>query len=75
MVYSDGKLYMGDLAAEGVWVYDLKQRTGARLQLKQPVRWAASFAVDKEGNIYFTTAKLNYPAEKRIPFQIYQLKK
>ncbi len=75
MVYSEGKLYMGDLASEGVWVYDLEERMGRRLQLNQPVRWADSFAADKEGNIYFTTAQLNYTAEKRIPFQIYQLKK
>ncbi len=75
MVYSDGKLYMGDLAAEGVWVYDLKERKGSQLKLKQTVRWADSFAVDKAGNIYFTTTQLNYPAAERISFRIYQLKK
>ncbi len=67
------KLYMGDLSAEGVWVYDLVTKKGAAVKLPHTVRWADSFARDKEGNVYFTTTQLNYPADQRIPFRVYKL--
>ncbi len=73
MLRIGNKIYMGDLSAEGVWVYDLDSKKGTRAKLPHTVRWADSFTHDREGNIYFTTTQLNYPAAQYIPFKIYKM--
>ena len=38
------------------------------------IRWADSFAMDKDGNIYFTTSQIHLPKENRKEYQVLQLK-
>lgn len=75
MLLQGNKLYMGNLPKEGVWEYDLKTGEGVNIDLGEPVRWADSFAADKEGNIYFTTSQINYPREQQEKFKIIKMMK
>lgn len=38
------------------------------------IRWADSFAMDKDGYIYFTTSQIHLPEENRKKYQVLQLK-
>lgn len=37
------------------------------------IRWADSFAIDKSGDIYFTTSQIHLPNEMRKQYQILSL--
>ena len=69
------KIYLGDLAAEGLFVYDLKTQQGRRLSAQVPLRWADSFAEDSQGRIYFTTSQINYRDQPPEAYRIYRLPK
>lgn len=77
MVLRDGCLYMGDLADEGVWEFDLEaentNEAGTILPLKKDFRWADSFALAPDGSVYFTTSAINYPPEQQPPYELYRL--
>ncbi|MFC2343437.1 MAG: L-dopachrome tautomerase-related protein [Negativicutes bacterium] len=77
MVLRDGCLYMGDLADEGVWEFDVEventDEAGTILPLKKDFRWADSFALAPDGSIYFTTSAINYPPEQQPPYELYRL--
>ncbi|MGP1471807.1 MAG: L-dopachrome tautomerase-related protein [Schwartzia sp. (in: firmicutes)] len=77
MVLREGTLYMGDLADEGVWAFELgmdnANEAGRILQLKKDVRWADSFALAPDGSIYFTTSATNYPPEQQPPYELCRL--
>jgi len=66
-------LYMGDLAKESIYVFNLKTKQGVDLELKQAIHWADSFAQDREGRLYFTTSQINYRDKVQEPYRIYQL--
>jgi sugar lactone lactonase YvrE len=66
-------LYMGDLAKEGIYVFNLKTKQGSDLQLNQGIHWADSFAQDREGRLYFTTSQINYRNNVNQSYRIYQL--
>lgn len=70
----DNKLFMANLPGESLWIYDLITKKGETLDLGFPVRWADSFAADKDGTIYFTTAQINYPVEQREKYQLIAMK-
>jgi len=74
MILHNGKLYMADLPEEGLWSFDIKTKRGERFDYGYTIRWADSFAVDKEGYIYFTTSQINYPEQERIKYEIYKFK-
>lgn len=69
------KIYMGDLAREGLFVYDLRQKQGTPLPVPVPVRWADSFAAAPQGDLYFTTSQINYRNQPPEPYRIYKLKR
>lgn len=77
MVLREGCLYMGDLADEGVWEFDVEAEhtgdAGRILPLKRDFRWADSFALAPDGSIYFTTSAVNYPPEQQPPYELYRL--
>ena len=77
MVLRNGYLYMGDLADEGVWEFDVEventDEAGTILPLKKDFRWADSFALAPDGSIYFTTSAINYPPEQQPPYELYRL--
>lgn len=77
MVLRGGCLYMGDLADEGVWEFDVEaentNEAGTILPLKKDFRWADSFALAPDGSIYFTTSAVNYPPEQQPPYELYRL--
>ncbi|MEG1587668.1 MAG: lactoylglutathione lyase family protein [Bacteroidales bacterium] len=75
MLLANNMLFMGNLPQESIWVYDLNTKKGKNIDLGYPVRWADSFAADKNGNIYFTTSQINYPVEKRETYKIIKMKK
>ena len=66
-------LYMGDLAKESIYAFNLKTKQGVDLELKQAIHWADSFAQDREGRLYFTTSQINYRDKVQEPYRIYQL--
>ena len=72
--WAEGKLYMGDLANEGIYVFDLQTKKGHGIKLDRAIHWADSFAQDKQGNIYFTTSQINYRKNPNEPYRIDQLK-
>lgn len=77
MVLRNGYLYMGDLADEGVWEFDVEaentNEAGTILPLKKDFRWVNSFALAPDGSIYFTTSAINYPPEQQPPYELYRL--
>lgn len=75
MLLLDDKLYMGNLPEEGIWQYDLKSRFGTSIDLGESIRWADSFACDRDGCIYFTTSQINYPRELQEKFKLRKMKK
>ncbi|MGL4994390.1 MAG: lactoylglutathione lyase family protein [Bacteroidales bacterium] len=75
MLLHENKLYMANLPTEGIWEYDLNSGRGININLKEPIRWADSFAKDSDGNIYFTTSQINYPIQKREKYKIFKMMK
>lgn len=73
MILSGGKLYMANLPQEGIWQYDLVSGRGQTISLGQPIRWADSFASDKDGNVYFTTSQINYSINNREKYKIMKM--
>lgn len=74
MVLHNDKLYMADLPNESIWYYDFATGKGQNINLGTTIRWADSFATDKEGYIYFTTSQINYPEQERFKYEIYKFK-
>ena len=74
MVLHNNKLYMADLPDEGIWYYDFATGKGQNIDFGTAIRWADSFATDKEGYVYFTTSQINYPEQERIKYEIYKFK-
>lgn len=75
MLLIGNKLYMANLPNESIWQYDLVSGCGQNIELSTPIRWADSFATDKDGNIYFTTSQINYPADNREKYKIMKMTK
>ena len=75
MLLINNKLYMADLPKESIWQYDLKSGKGVSLKLPLSIRWADSFAADKDGAIYFTTSQINYPTNERETYKIMKMTK
>lgn len=69
----DNKLYMGDLAKETIYIYDLQAHTGQSLKLSEPLYWVDSLAQDNAGNIYFTTSQINFRGTPPGPYKLYKL--
>jgi sugar lactone lactonase YvrE len=65
----NGNLWMGALESNGV---NMINQDGKLVRVLQSptIRWADSFALDKEGNIYFTTSQIHLPEKDRGMYQI-----
>ncbi|MDU1892555.1 MAG: L-dopachrome tautomerase-related protein [Dysgonomonas sp.] len=74
MILNNNKLYMADLPNEGLWSFDLATKEGKTFDFGITIRWADSFATDKDGYIYFTTSQINYPEQERIKYEIFKFK-
>ncbi|MCT4638395.1 MAG: major royal jelly family protein [Bacteroidales bacterium] len=69
-----GNLWLGGLEDNSVNV--LKSDGTIEKVIKDDIiRWADSFAIDKSGNIYFTTSQIHLPNEKRKQYQVLRLNK
>ncbi len=73
MVLRKGKLFMANLAEEKIWEFDLAAKTGKNVDLPENIRWADSFSLAADGNIYFTTSQINYPLQKRKGYELFRL--
>ncbi len=78
MVLRDDILYMGDLADEAVWafdIYDPNKKDAGRIlaELQKDFRWPASFALAPDKSVYFTTTAANYPPNQRAPYELYRM--
>ena len=78
MVLRDNYLFMGDLADEAVWRFDLtepnKKEAGSMMvELQKDFRWPASFALAPDKSVYFTTTAANYPKDQQAPYELYRM--
>jgi sugar lactone lactonase YvrE len=69
MFDQDGNLWMGGLESNGV---NMRDQDGNLVRVLQSptIRWADSFAMDKGGNIYFTTSQIHLPKKDRGLYQV-----
>lgn len=78
MVLRDGVLYMGNLADEGLWEFELdlenSKEAGRLLNFKKDFRWASAFSLAPDGTIYFITSAVNYPPEQQPPYELYRIR-
>lgn len=66
----DGNLWMGGLESNGI---NMLAHDGqlVRVLQDQTIRWADSFAMDKGGDIYFTTSQIHLPEKDRDLYQVF----
>jgi putative intracellular protease/amidase/sugar lactone lactonase YvrE len=69
MFDQDGNLWLGGLENHAVNMIDPKGNLIRVLQ-DPDIRWADSFAMDRKGNIYFTTSQIHLPEKDRGPYQV-----
>lgn len=70
---NDGNIWAGDLGNNAIFNVNLKTGNITRVMQDSSIRWADSFAKDKDGNIYFTTSQIHYPLSERIAFHIFRV--
>jgi len=70
MFDKDGNLWLGALESNGINMFDTNKKLIRVLQSPN-IRWADSFAIDKDGEVYFTTSQISLPKEERGLFQIF----
>jgi len=68
-----GNLYLGGLEDNSI------NRLPPNAPLEQitqdpQIRWADSFAMDSDGNLYFTTSQIHLPAEQRKQYELIRFK-
>ncbi len=68
---SKGTLYLGGLEDNSINM--LKNGRVEKLIKDPTIRWADSFAMDKDGNLYTTTSQIHLPEDKRQEYQILKL--
>ena len=78
MVLRDNCLFMGDLADEAIWRFDLtetnKKEAGSMMvELQRDFRWPASFALGPDKSVYFITVAANYPKDQQPPYELYRM--
>jgi len=66
-------LFMGDLSDEGVLRFDTLDNTSEIMPFGIDFKWAGHFALAPDTSIYFTTSAINYPANKRPPYEMYRM--
>ena len=67
-----GNLYLGGLETNAV----NRLTTDGDLEtvMQSPrIRWADSFAMDKEGALYFTTSQIHLPEKERVKYEVLKL--
>ena len=64
-----GNLWLGGLENNAVNMIDPEGNLIRVLQ-DSDIRWADSFAMDRKGNIYFTTSQIHLPEKNRGPYQV-----
>lgn len=69
---NNDNLILGGLENNAIYVLTQKN-TLVKLISDPKIKWADSFAKDKEGNIYFTTSQLHLPPDMRSKFCIYKI--
>ena len=68
-----GNLWLGGLEDNSINV--LKPDGSIKKFIKdKAIRWADSFAIDHDGNVYFTTSQIHLPEESRKQYQVLRLK-
>lgn len=72
MFDNKNNLYLGGLENNSIYILT-KKNTLVRLINGPKIKWADSFAKDKDGNMYFTTSQLNLPPDMRSKFCIYKI--
>lgn len=69
-----GRLWLGGLEDNSINILE-SNGTIKKLIKDEVIRWADSFAMDKDGNIFFTTSQIHLPASKRKQYQVIKLSK
>jgi sugar lactone lactonase YvrE len=68
-----GNLYMGGLETNAV--NRLTPDGDVETVIQDPqIRWADSFALDQDGNLYFTTSQIHLPDNKRELYEVIKIK-
>lgn len=65
----DGNLWMGGMENNAVNMIDPEGNL-IRVIQDPVIRWADSFAMDRKGNIYFTTSQIHLPEKDRDLYQV-----
>ncbi|PKQ63805.1 hypothetical protein BZG02_07190 [Labilibaculum filiforme] len=68
-----GNLWLGGLENNSIGKIDSKGKLVPVIQ-DSKIRWADSFAEDKDGNIYFTTSQIHLPENLRQSYDIFRIK-
>ncbi|MCY1636743.1 L-dopachrome tautomerase-related protein [Marinifilum sp. D737] len=74
MFDKDGNLWLGGLEDNSINV--LKSDGNIKKLIKDEIiRWADSFAIDTQGNVFFTTSQIHLPEIQRKQYQVLKLSK
>lgn len=68
-----GNLWLGGLENNSIRKIDSRGKLVPVIQ-DPKIRWADSFAADKDGNIYFTTSQIHLPEKLRQSYDIFGIK-
>ncbi len=69
-----GDLWLGGLEDNSVNLFK-RDGTLEKVIKDDMIRWADSFAIDADGNIYFTTSQIHLPLQSRKEYQVLRLNK
>lgn len=72
MFDKSGNLWLGGLEDNSINLLK-KDGTLEKVINDDIIRWADSFTIDKEGNVYFTTSQIHLPENQRKNYQVIKL--